>query len=338
MVPIAEVEFVNNCLRFVPITLLIYDWALMLEEEVDLIWRRPLRPNQFAFLAVRSLRSLLSAPTARIQLRYGPIVPMSLAVFGFVPVSDRVSTARLAVSSVQSSYTIQVYRIQSDVGIGAMIIIISIVQILLQVRVYAMYNRNRTILWTNAALFAVEYAVTIYLFLHFSSQITNVNNTPTHRCRACSIYPRSFGFSYITPFCYELYLVFLAARKSWINRESSRQLGGNSTVSVLVRGNVHYFILVASGMAISVILFFAAPVRPLASALSATYELQRFVLWVDLLTDATGVIGGTRLILSVRKALLAPAPLSDANTIQLVHVNSSSARNPWAGSDEQTLA
>ncbi|EJD46702.1 hypothetical protein AURDEDRAFT_164155 [Auricularia subglabra TFB-10046 SS5] len=305
MLPIAEVEFVNNCLRFVPITLLIYDWALMLAEEIDLIWRRPLRPNQFAFLA----------------LRYGPIVPMSLAVFGFVPVSDRVSNAHLSVSSVQRSHTIQIYRIQSDVSIGAMIIIIFIVQIFLQMRVYAMYNRNRTILWANAALFVCEYAITIYLFLHFSSQITNVNNTPTHRCRACSIYPRSLGFSYITPLCYESYLVFLAARKSWIDREFSRQLGGNSTINVLVRGNVHYFILVASGMAISVILFFAAP---------------RFVLWVDLLTVATGVIGGTRLILSVRRALLAPAPLS-ANTIQLVHVSSSSHRSPWVGSGKQTL-
>lgn len=63
----------------------------------------------------------------------------------------------------------------------------------------------------------------------------------------------------------------------------------------------------------------------------------RLVLWVDLLTDATESIGGTRLILSVRKALLHPTPLSAANTIQLVQVNSSSARGPWVDSVNPTL-
>lgn len=35
MVSTAEVEFVNNCLRFVPITLLLYDWTLTLGDEVS---------------------------------------------------------------------------------------------------------------------------------------------------------------------------------------------------------------------------------------------------------------------------------------------------------------
>lgn len=56
-------------------------------------------------------------------------------------------------------------------------------------------------------------------------------------------------------------------------------------------------------MAITLALFVAAP---------------RYVLWVDLLTDATASIGGTRLILSVRRAFVDPAPrLSQELTVQM---------------------
>lgn len=262
MDPLPTVVFINNCLRFIPITLLIYDWALTLDDEIDLIWRRSSGFLKLAFLV----------------LRYGPLVPVSLAVFGFVHVSDRA------------------YRIQTDINLAMIICMLASVQILLQVRVYVMYNKSRTILWTNAVLFVIEHAMFISLSLHFAPQITAVGG-----CRACSIFPRSFALAYLAPLCYEAYLVFLAARKSRSYLSNSRRLGRPSTLSVLVRGSVQYFILVASGMGISLVLFLAAP---------------RYVLWVDLLTDATASLGGTRLILSVRKAFLDPGPVLDEETAQ----------------------
>lgn len=74
--------------------------------------------------------------------------------------------------------------------------------------------------------------------------------------------------AYVAPLCYELYLVFLAVRKSWINRESSRQLGATGILDILARGSALYFILVASGMALSMVLFLVAP---------------SFVRWLDLM-------------------------------------------------------
>ncbi|EJD46768.1 hypothetical protein AURDEDRAFT_151522 [Auricularia subglabra TFB-10046 SS5] len=291
MVALAEIVFINNCLRFVPITLLIYDWAVTLDDEVNLIWLRSTGVLKLTFLA----------------LRYGPLVPVSLAVFGFVPVSDRV------------------YRIQTDINVAAMTIILAVVQVLLQVRVYVMYNKSRTLLWINAVLFVVEHTIFIYLSLHFAPRITPIGDAPTSRCHACSVYPRSFALTFLTPLLYESYLVFLAARKSWTYRENSRHLGTNSTLSVLVRGSVQYFILVASGMAISLVLFAAAP---------------RFVLWVDMLTDATASLGGTRLILSVRKALLDPGPLSQAATTQMAARSTADVPDdiPLHSNDSSTLA
>lgn len=83
-------------------------------------------------------------------------------------------------------------------------------------------------------------------------------------------------------------------RKSWANRDALRALadeedGPGSIMDVLVRGSVFYFLVVASGMALSLSVFLAAP---------------RFALWTDLVSGATGCIGGTRLIISMRKAVL----------------------------------
>ncbi|EJD46767.1 hypothetical protein AURDEDRAFT_164219 [Auricularia subglabra TFB-10046 SS5] len=299
MVSTAEVEFVNNILRFVPVTLLVYDWTLTLGDEVELIWNKRPKTNQLVFLA----------------LRYGTLALMSLTVLYFVPVSEQVRRPSRSAAPL---------RIQTWVSAGAMIVIILFVQVLLQVRVYAMYNRSRAILWTNAVLFVVECAITVFLFLHLSERITSVPVTSTQRCRTCSIYPRAFGLAYVAPLVYESYLMVLAARKSWSTRDSSLRLDNNSIIDVLARGSIQYFALVASGMAISMVLFLAAP---------------RFALWVDFLSDATGSIGGTRLLLSVRKALLEPAQLSHSDTTQMaVRIDTNPAGNISAASDSLILA
>lgn len=241
-----------------------------------------------------------------LALRYGTLALMSLTVLYFAPVSEHA------------------LRIQTWVSAAAMIVIILFVQVLLQIRVHAMYNRSRVVLWSNAALFVVECAITVFLFLHLSERITPVPVTASQRCRACSIYPRAFGLAYVAPLVYESYLMYLAARKSWTTRGSSHRLGGNSIIDVLARGSIQYFALVASGMAISMVLFLAAP---------------RFALWVDFLSDATGSIGGTRLLLSVRKALLDPGRLSQSDTTQMVvRVDVHRAQDASASSDAYTLA
>ncbi|EJD46766.1 hypothetical protein AURDEDRAFT_164218 [Auricularia subglabra TFB-10046 SS5] len=163
---------------------------------------------------------------------------------------------------------------------------IFVLVMLLQVRVYVIYNRSRIVLWTNIVLFAIEAAIIIYLFLDLFSRANLICHTAS-----CSAYPRSFGFLYITPLAFELYLLVLVACKAWPQRKTFRQLGHESILDALIRGSVVYFALVASGMAVSMILFLAAP---------------KYVDWLDLLSDAMASIGGTRLILSTRHAVLLP--------------------------------
>ncbi|EJD46757.1 hypothetical protein AURDEDRAFT_164209 [Auricularia subglabra TFB-10046 SS5] len=205
-------------------------------DEVNLIWHKGVKLNQIAFLV----------------LRYGTQALMFLTVLYFVPITEHTT-------------------VEAPGGLAcpaAMVLIILCVQVLLQVRVYAMYNRSRV----NLTLFALEFAVTVYLVMYLSKLI------------------RTFAF--------ECYLMFLKTCRS---RASYLPLGSTSVIDILIRGSVQYFALVALGMAISMILFAVAP---------------EFALWVDSLSDATGSIGGTRLILSVRKALLDPGALSVAHATQ----------------------
>lgn len=203
---------------------------------------------------------------------------------------------------------------------AAMILIILFVQVLLQLRVYAMYNRSRVVLWTNLALFVLEFGVTVYLVLYLSKLIKAVPVTPT--CRSCDVYPRAFALTFVAPLLFECYLMFLAARKTCRNRASYLPLGSTSLIDVLIRG---YFALVAFGMAVSIILFVVAP---------------RFALWVDFLSDATGCIGGTRLIISIRKALLddRASSLEQTTAETAVPFGDHDAHNVSAHTDEVTLA
>lgn len=162
-----------------------------------------------------------------------------------------------------------------------MIILLATVQVLLQIRIYIMYDKSRTILWTNAVLFVIEHGLTVFLSLHFGPRIVP-NISGVALCHSCGIFPRAFALTYVLPLCYESYLAALAIRKSWAERDTFRPLGGESALGILVRGSVQYFAFIASGMAISFVLFLAAP---------------RFILWVDMLTNATASIGGSRLIL-----------------------------------------
>lgn len=155
-----------------------------------------------------------------------------------------------------------------------MLAIMAFAQVLLQMRAYAIYHKSKTVLWTNAVLFISEIAIVIVLVFRtlFIEQSQG-----------------SFAVGYITPLCYELYLAVLVLRKSWINREYSRQLGARSTLDMLARGSGFYFIFVACGLALSLILFVVAP---------------DYSHWVDMATNATSSIGGAGLILSVQKAIM----------------------------------
>lgn len=227
----------SKCLQAAPMTLIVYDWFLMLGDEVDLIWKRPTKTNVILYTAIRYLP--IALVLVRIPSFALPVPPHFFAIY-----------------------------IMSMLGIMAF------VQVLLQIRVYAMYHKSKIVLWTNAGLFAVEYGILILIVIRYSSN---------------ELRPANYAEPFVAPLCYELYLTVLALRKSWVNREASRQLGASNMLDILARGSGIYFIILVCGMALSMILCLVKP---------------DYTGWLDMLAIAKYSIGGTRLILSVQKAFV----------------------------------
>ncbi|KZV85473.1 hypothetical protein EXIGLDRAFT_775526 [Exidia glandulosa HHB12029] len=135
--------------------------------------------------------------------------------------------------------------------------------VILQLRVYVMYMRSRTILRVNAVIFAAEIALAVGMWFHFSAKIQYLPFSAD--CGYCSIYPRELGICFIPPLLYEASLALLMMRKSWESRTTLHQLGHGHTniFYVLIRDSIIYFILVSSAMAACMIYFFAAPQQAL---------------------------------------------------------------------------
>ncbi|EJD50443.1 hypothetical protein AURDEDRAFT_160345 [Auricularia subglabra TFB-10046 SS5] len=216
---VSQIELVNNYLRFICIATFAYDWALTLADELRYVtlFQMALMAAEFTNLPL----SVSDVSTAGAHARTTSIKPRSSLI-----ILSRLSTALVAV-------------------------IVGIVQVLLQMRIYIVYNRSRKILWSNIVLFIVEAAVTSCLFVKTSSKVKAL--------------------------LFETYLLILMLRKSWTTREVQAALGDaegrpRSIMDVLVHGSALYFILAASGMALSIISFFVAP---------------RYSLWTDLYVDYT---------------------------------------------------
>ncbi|EJD50442.1 hypothetical protein AURDEDRAFT_182384, partial [Auricularia subglabra TFB-10046 SS5] len=228
--PTAQIELINNYVRFICIAAFAYDWALTFGDEVDFVWRLKWRGSKALFML----------------LRYVTLLQMALTAVDFVDLSHSVP------------------RLFTYISTALEAVIICIVQALLQLRIYIVYNRSRKVLISNVALFIVEATVSAFLFVKTSSEIKGVPVTATQRCNACSIYPSTMGLCFVPPLLYEGYLMLLMLRQSWANRESLHALddaegSSGSIMNVLVRGSVLYFLLVASGMAVSITAFFTAP-------------------------------------------------------------------------------
>lgn len=179
-------------------------------------------------------------------------------------------------------------HISTTIRVSCMIGILILVQVILQIRVYAIYNASRAILWTNAAFFVLEWSATLSLYAVFARRIEHF---PARiECGLCDYYPRQLGACYIPSLVYESYLCALVLRKSfYIKHLTYDNSNSDDVVGVFIRDSILYFFLVSSGLALSMIMFFVAP---------------EFSQWTDSFLDVFGVIGGTRIVLSLRRAAL----------------------------------
>ncbi|KZV90209.1 hypothetical protein EXIGLDRAFT_127178 [Exidia glandulosa HHB12029] len=203
------------------IALFFYDWVLTFSDEVELIWyRQSWRAGAFF-----------------LPLRYFAFAGMCFTTYMFTLHGE--------------SETVN--RVESWVKVPLMIVIIILVQVILQIRVYIMYNRSPLLLRLNAGLFICEVGATLGLLIVLSQRIKFRQIIPG--CEDCVVsdWPKEIGFCYVVPLVFESYLAALMVSKSWRNRKLLNELEGKSLFYVLIRDSVVYFVLVASALAVSMI-------------------------------------------------------------------------------------
>lgn len=238
---------------------LLYDVALTIDLEVNYIWKR--RWTTFTTLFV--------------IVRYLPIfVVASSAATNFFPnVSQPICNAFAWVEAA-----------------GTFIILV-VVQIILQFRLYVMYGKSRKILFYNALLCIIELGCAIALIAVVYPKTVSLPNSPYVFGSCFSHSPQEIAVVLLAPLAYETYLAFLALNKTYQTNRTRYAMGKRtSLMHLLVRDNIAYFFLIAGTLIWVTIVWFLEPVSPGNSLISFTH--------------VSGSIGGTRLILNVRRTAL----------------------------------
>ncbi|EJD42814.1 hypothetical protein AURDEDRAFT_168058 [Auricularia subglabra TFB-10046 SS5] len=239
----------NGYCQMISLAWFVYDYALTFDDEFRYIWCRKVTWNSVVFLLTRYLAGLMLVLSA-----------VMCTVRGF---TTFMHLARL----------VRGYR---D------LCLYFLVQVILQSRLYVMYNRSRRLLLINACLMVVEHIVsgTIMILYYRIEQPVIV---PPWTLGSCfNERPQEFAAVWAAPF--ESYLAVLAVHK--IVKEYSLLRNTSRMSSLMVRDNIVYFFIIVLAMIVNVVVY------GLDTGLNPGISVTTIV-------HAAGAIGGMRIILSL---------------------------------------
>ncbi|KAG2118082.1 uncharacterized protein F5147DRAFT_768223 [Suillus discolor] len=165
-------------------------------------------------------------------------------------------------------------------------------QIIMQLRIYAMYRKSNKILAFTGVFFVLEIAaICTVLALNFDHSLTYTNEAIPGLLNMCatSTINRSFTAIYVPIFCFELLLFVLAIFVVLKHMKNTRTIAGkklHNTMATLVKYNTIYFFVEMAGCGIATTLYLGLPSIYLEIANSALI--------------ATTIILGSRLVLGTR--------------------------------------
>ncbi|KAI0362681.1 hypothetical protein OH77DRAFT_1389540 [Trametes cingulata] len=163
------------------------------------------------------------------------------------------------------------------------------VHVILQLRIYAMYRRNKRLAIFNIAFFVAE-IITILIVYNYGISIGTTLATPPG-LTGCYGITTSFLFSIWLPaLAFDMWLVVLALWKAVERSRDGVVVNGEQLdlLAVLIRDNVIYFIVIALGLLANTIMWFAAPDGLAAAAVPISH--------------ASMIISGSRLLLNLFEA------------------------------------
>jgi len=256
----------------------LYDFCLTFPDEVNLIWgHRPTWTVVLYFIIRYFTMALLST-----SLTFFAVEGMSkdgCSIFSWVSAS------------------------------GTFLLII-LVDVILQFRIYVMYSRSRRVAFINAVIFAFAIAGSAGLA---GTLFPKPIPLPEDAIGSCYTY-RSPGLAaiWLPPLAFDCYLALLAVLKY---RECREKFIGQSVqlMHLLALDNVIYFTLVSCSLLTVMFIWLFERVTPASASVS--------------LIHAAGAVGGSRLVLSLRKAMISQhaataMPSTEDNALAMDHLRS----------------
>ncbi|KZT19608.1 hypothetical protein NEOLEDRAFT_1141865 [Neolentinus lepideus HHB14362 ss-1] len=250
---------------------------LLLNNEVEYVWMKPWNFAKFLFLWTRYFGFILLTIVMGIQ---------------FSPNHSKAYPSGYNILLLSASYRCEAYFYGQ--GSGGCVMLYT-VEVVLQFRIYAMYNRNKKLMMGIGILFILEIAAQIVVY---NVGIHNGTTIPTPEgLTGCFGTSTKYLFSIWLPgLAFELVLLCLAVWKGFRTSRTTITLAGNKVnmISVLVRDSI------AVGLFTNAMLWFAAPEGLDEVAVSMSH--------------ASMIIGGSRLLLNVRSAYYGPLNPTETST------------------------
>ncbi|KDQ58856.1 hypothetical protein JAAARDRAFT_646349 [Jaapia argillacea MUCL 33604] len=228
----------------------IYDHSILFDREVELIWERPGIIAKIFFFLIRYCGDCIII-TILIRILVSISVWPTLLIFSRLAFLTEVTSDSVS----HSRFLLQIW---------ATVIPVWTVQVIMQFRVYALYNRAKWVLALNLDVF----------------------HNPT--CDVTHMPPDAVG-PWISAMAFEGILFLLVLYKTVVHLlQLNYPLTRNSVTQVLLRDNIFYFVVVFSIYCLTVLAWYTFPII--------------WIEIFSNLNVAVTCILGSRLILNIRKA------------------------------------
>ncbi|EJD35340.1 hypothetical protein AURDEDRAFT_147457 [Auricularia subglabra TFB-10046 SS5] len=226
-------------------------------------------------------------------------------------------------------------RLLASLTSGGGFILAFLVSVILQARIYVMYHRNRLLLWINAALCTLTALFSVLVIVFFfpakHEQDLTISSAGAQMTPCYSYNDPRFTLCLVPPLVYVIYLTLLSLWKLKEYRRSHPGRAHGALMELLVQSSVAYLALIVAAVTTVICLWTVIKVAPVATNL-------------EIMVAAVG-IGGTRLIITLRKEMLShpPAVATEFSTIErdgesVAHVLSLPGLSlGWELSDLRTL-
>ncbi|KDQ56057.1 hypothetical protein JAAARDRAFT_195285 [Jaapia argillacea MUCL 33604] len=185
-------------------------------------------------------------------------------------------------------------------------------KVIMQFRVYAMYNRAKWVLAFTFTCFIIQIGITLYIFgLYEYVLVISLQFGPWTVCAATQM-PTNAAGTWLATIAFEGILFFFAVYKTVIHLlRLNHPWTRSGATEVLLRDNILYFLVIFSIYCLMAIAWNTFPVRCSVTTLlfslrtkDLTLRPRRQVIWMEILSSlnimATCTLG-CRLILNIRE-------------------------------------